>query len=175
MKNWKVIGDNYHTAKPANSPNGQIDEMLNPDGQVNPHWHAFMQALDTLGLAEMKTRDEEVKRLLRENGVTYVLHGEQQGHRPWELDPIPFIISNTDWQTISDGLTQRAELLNLILMDLYGDRTLIKEGVIPPEVVYAHSGFLRACVGLAPSGFPFLLKLCRRLGARTGRQYMDTQ
>ena len=157
MKNWKVIGDNYHTAKSAQSPNEQIDEMLNPDGQVNPHWHAFMQALDTLGLTEMASRDEEVKRLLRENGVTYVSHGERQGHRPWELDPIPFIISNTDWQTISDGLTQRAELLNRILIDLYGERTLIKEGVIPPEVVYAHSGFLRACVGLAPSGFPFLL------------------
>ena len=165
MENWKVIGDRYNTDKSvdvpyqrtSNVPNEQIDEMLNRNGQVNPHWHAFMQALDTLGLAEMGSRDEEVKRLLRENGVTYVLHGERQGHRPWELDPIPFIISNTDWQTISDGLTQRAELLNRILMDLYGDRTLIKEGVIPPEVVYAHAGFLRACVGLVPSGFPFLL------------------
>ncbi|MYC77562.1 circularly permuted type 2 ATP-grasp protein [Candidatus Poribacteria bacterium] len=136
---------------------GQIDEMLNRDGQINPHWHTFMQALNTLGLAEIESLDKEVQRLLRENGVTYVLHGERQGHRPWELDPIPFIISNTDWQTISDGLTQRAELLNLILTDLYGERTLIKEGVIPPEVIYAHGGFLRACVGLVPSEFPFLL------------------
>jgi len=172
MKNWKVIDVSYNTAvgggcnpdsislthgRISNTPDGQIDEMLNRDGQVNPHWHPFMQVLDTLGLAEMESRDKEVKRLLRENGVTYMLHGERQGHRPWELDPIPFIISNTDWQTISDGLKQRAELLNLILMDLYGERTLIEDGVIPPEVVYAHAGFLRACVGLAPSGFPFLL------------------
>ena len=165
MENWKVIGDSYNTIKSADLPNGrtsdvlgeQIDEMLNRDGQINPHWQTFMQVLDTLGLAEMESLDKEVQRLLRENGVTYVLHGERQGHRPWELDPIPFIISNTDWQTISDGLTQRAELLNLILMDLYGERTLIKDGLIPPEVVYAHAGFLRACVGLAPSEFPFLL------------------
>ena len=172
MENWKVIDDSYNAAvgrgcnpdsynapygPTSTSPSGQMDEMLNPDGQVNPHWHAFMQALDLLGLTEMESRDEEVKRLLRENGVTYVLHGEQQGHRPWELDPIPFIISNADWQTISDGLIQRAELLNLILTDLYGERTLIKDGIIPPEVVYAHAGFLRACVGLAPSEFPFLL------------------
>ena len=141
----------------SNVPGGQIDEMLNRDGHIHPHWHTFMQALDTLGLAEIESLDKEVQRLLRENGVTYVLHGEQQGHRPWELDPIPFIISNTDWQTISDGLTQRAELLNLILTDLYGERTLIKDGVIPPEVVYTHGGFLRACVGLVPSEFPFLL------------------
>ena len=167
-----MIDDSYNTAvggvcnpdsfslshgRTSDVSSGQIDEMLNRDGQVNPHWHPFMQVLDTLGLAEMESRDKEVKRLLRENGVTYMLHGERQGHRPWELDPIPFIISNTDWQTISDGLTQRAELLNLILMDLYGERTLIKDGVIPPEVVYAHTGFLRACVGLAPSEFPFLL------------------
>ena len=138
-------------------PGGQIDEMLNRDGHINPHWHTFMQALDALGLAEIESLDKEVQRLLRENGVTYVWHGERQGHRPWELDPIPFIISNTDWQTISDGLIQRAELLNLILTDLYGERTLIKDGAIPPEVVYAHAGFLRVCVGLAPSGFPFLL------------------
>ena len=172
MENWKSTDDSYNTAvgeacnpdffslpygRTSDIPAGQIDEMLNRDGRINPHWHAFMQALDTLGLAEMESRDKEVKRLLRENGVTYVLHGEQQGHRPWELDPIPFIISNTDWQTISGGLTQRAELLNLILTDLYGERTLIKDGVIPPEVVYAHAGFLRACVGLAPSGFPLLL------------------
>ena len=154
----KVIGDNYYTAISANSPHGeQIDEMLGRNQQVNPHWSRFMQALNTLGLAEMDARHKEVQRLLRENGVTYVVHGEQHGHRPWELDPIPLIISDTDWDIISAGLTQRAELLNLILTDLYGERRLIKDGLIPPEVVYAHAGFLRACVGLIPSGCPFLL------------------
>ena len=131
--------------------------MLSRDRQINPHWYDFMKALDTLGLAEMESRHQEVQRLLRENGVTYVVHGEQQEHRPWELDPIPLIISNTEWETISAGLTQRAKLLNLILTDLYGERRLIKEGLIPPEAVYAHAGFLRACVGLIPSECPFLM------------------
>ena len=149
----KVIDDSYH----ALIADKQIDEMLSRDREINPHWHAFMQALDTLGLAEMESRHKEIQRLLRENGVTYVVHGEQQGHRPWELDPIPLIISNADWETISAGLTQRAKLLNLILTDLYGERRLIKDGLIPPEVVYAHAGFLRACVGLIPHGSPFLL------------------
>ena len=154
----KVIGDNYYATISANSPHGeQIDEMLGQDQQVNPHWSSFMQALNSLGLAEMASRHQEVQRLLRENGVTYVVHGEQHGHRPWELDPIPLIISNTDWEVISTGLTQRAELLNLILTDLYGERRLIKDGLIPPELVYSHGGFLRACAGLIPSGFPFLL------------------
>ena len=163
--NSKVVGDSYSTSKFANVPHGrQIDEMLNRDRQINPHWHSFIQALDTLGLPEMESRHEEVQRLLRENGVTYVVHGEQQGHRPWELDPIPLIISNTDWDAISAGLTQRAELLNLILTDLYGERRLIKDGLIPPEVVYAHASFLHACVGLTPPGFPYLLNYAADLG-----------
>ncbi len=156
-KHWQVIGDSYYTAISANSPHGeQMDEMLGQDQQINPHWSSFMQALNTLGLTEMEARHQEVQRLLRENGVTYVVHGEQHGHRPWELDPIPLIISNTDWAAISAGLTQRAELLNLILIDLYGERRLIKDGLIPPEVVYTHAGFLRPCAGLIPSRFPFL-------------------
>ncbi len=157
-RDWKVIGDSYYAAISANSPHGeQTDEMLGRDQRINPHWLSFMQALNTLGLAEMESRHQEVQRLLRENGVTYVVHGEQHGHRPWELDPIPLIISSTDWEAISAGLTQRAELLNLILIDLYGERRLIKDGLIPPEVVYTHAGFLRPCSGLIPSGFPFLL------------------
>ena len=107
MDNWKVIGDSYNAAvgevhnpgsmrlpygRTSDFPAGQIDEMLNGDGHINPHWRAFMQALDTLGLAEMATRDEEVKRLLRENGVTYVLHGEQQGIVHGNL--IPFRLSS---------------------------------------------------------------------------------
>ena len=170
-KNWKTIGDNYHAAKFSDPPHDQqIDEMLSPDRQINPHWHDFMKALDTLGLAEMESRHKEVQRLLRENGVTYVVHGEQQGHRPWELDPIPLIISKADWETISDGLTQRAELLNLILMDLYGERRLIKDGLIPPEVIYAHAGFLRTCVGITPTEPRFLVNYAADLARGTGRQ-----
>ena len=89
------------------------------------------------------------------------------------MDPIPLIISKADWDAISAGLTQRAELLNLILTDLYGERSLIKDGLIPPEVVYAHAGFLRACVGLTPPGFPFLLNYAADLArGQDGRMWV---
>ena len=171
--------DNYSTRllyeQTSNVLGEQIDEMLNRNGQVNLHWHAFMQILDTLGLAEMESRDKEVRRLLRENGVTYVLHGERQGHRPWELDPIPLIISNADWQAISDGLTQRAELLNLVLTDLYGE-THLNQGWFDT----AGSGLCacrfftcmcRTCTVWVPISF----ELCRGFGAWTGWQHNNTR
>ena len=50
-----------------------------------------------------------------------------------------------EWKTIEKGLQQRSEVLNLLLKDIYGKRELIKKGIIPYEVIFAHKGFLRAC------------------------------
>ncbi len=145
---YTVIDENYRLTK-SRSGDASDDELVASNGQVHAHWQAFIAALETLGLEEMEARHQQLRRLLRENGVTYVVHGEEQGHRPWELDPIPLIFSSAEWEKIAAGLTQRAELLNLVLTDVYGERRLIKEGVLPPEVVYAHAGFLRECDGIA--------------------------
>ena len=145
---YTVIDENYRLTE-SRTGDASDDEMFDGIGQVHAHWQAFIAALQTLGLEEMETRHQELRRLLRENGVTYVVHGEERGHRPWELDPIPLIFSSAEWEKIATGLTQRAELLNRVLMDMYGERRLIKEGVLPPEVVYAHAGFLRECDGIA--------------------------
>ena len=150
---YTVIDENYRLTK-SRSGDASDDELVASNGQVHAHWQAFIAALETLGLEEMEARHQQLRRLLRENGVTYVVHGEEQGHRPWELDPIPLIFSSTEWEKIAAGLTQRAELLNLVLTDVYGERRLIKEGVLPPEVVYAHAGFLRECDGIAIGGAP---------------------
>ncbi|MCY4403876.1 MAG: circularly permuted type 2 ATP-grasp protein [Candidatus Poribacteria bacterium] len=139
----EIIKDGY--ANQVLSDSRIFDEMLDKSGDINSHWFPFIKVLNRLGLQEMVTRHQDAARLLRENGVTYVVHGEQQGHRPWELDIIPYIISEPDWNLISSGLLQRASLLNLILKDLYGEQRLIKDGLIPPEVIYAHAGFLRPC------------------------------
>ena len=65
--------------------------------------------------------------------------------RPWQLDPVPLLISGSEWYGIETGLLQRAELLNHILADLYGPRELIRKGLLPLELIYSHGGFLRAC------------------------------
>ena len=132
---------------------GAYDEMRAADGSVYPHWSYFMRALQGLGLGELQQRQREARRLLRENGVTYNIYGDPFGlHRPWELDPIPLLIGSEEWAGIESGLTQRAELLNLILNDIYGPRELIKKGLLPLEVIYAHEGFLRPCDKLRPVG-----------------------
>ncbi len=129
------------------------DEMYAGEGQLLPHWQALMQELDQLGRDGLEHRRQEAQRLLRENGVTFNIYDGLRGaSRPWQLDPIPLFISADEWSEIEAGLVQRAELLNLVLADIYGEQKLLKEGLLPPALIFAHAGFQRSCVGIRPPG-----------------------
>jgi len=130
-----------------------FDEVLGEDGRLRPHWETFFQSYCQLGNEEIAGRNEDMMRLLKENGVTYNMYGDPSGlNRPWKLDIIPFLISREEWPAIESGLLQRAELLNLLLQDIYGERRLIRNGILPAELVYNHAGFLRECSGIRYPG-----------------------
>ncbi|HEX9549321.1 MAG TPA: circularly permuted type 2 ATP-grasp protein [Acidimicrobiales bacterium] len=127
-------------------PPGAFDEMVGHDGRPRDHWGRIGQALDGLGLPELWRRWAEAARLLDDDGVTYNVYGGQHGaRRRWALDPVPLLVTSDEWASIESGVIQRAELLNLLLADLYGPRDLIRRGLLPPELIYSHSGFLRSC------------------------------
>src|SRR5262245_6514503 len=131
------------------------DECFVPDGGVRPHWAYVMRALEALGPIELEQRWREARRMLREHGVTYNVYDDhaQASERAWALDPIPVLIPSAEWQAIEQALIQRAELLELILADLYGAHSLVRRGLLPPEVVYAHAGFAPPCSSVpAPGG-----------------------
>ncbi len=133
-------------ATAAYSSGSSYDEMWDANGRVRPHWQSFMKAFDALGGEALEKYRNDAKRMFRENGVSYNVFGDPHGHqRGWELDPIPLVISSKDWAEIEAGLVQRAELMNLILTDVYGPRKLIQHGLLPAELVYGHEGYLRAC------------------------------
>jgi len=132
---------------------GTYDEMSAAPAAVRPQWRYLMEAIDALGTQELGARRAEVHRLLRENGVTYNVYGDPQSTpRLWPLDPLPVLYTSTEWSAIEQGLIQRAEVLDLALADIYGPRRLLRRGLIPPELVYAHPGFLRACAGVPSLG-----------------------
>ncbi|ALG69493.2 circularly permuted type 2 ATP-grasp protein [Beggiatoa leptomitoformis] len=129
---------------------GSYDEMCAGTKQIRPHWQYLMNSLHAMGHDELERRWQEGRRLLRDNGVTYNVYGDPQGlDRPWQLDPIPHLISSEEWGHIERGLIQRAELMSLLLADLYGARDTIRKGLLPVELVASHPGFLRAIVGVS--------------------------
>lgn len=129
------------------------DEMVTGDGHVRAHWQGFISsgASDSASLEE---RWDAGRRLLFQNGVTYHAYADPQGvERPWPLDPIPLLLPQSEWQMIAEGLRQRARLLDRALVDLYGEQTLLHDGVLPAGLVLGDPGFLRACHGVTlPTG-----------------------
>jgi len=114
-------------------------------------------ALRRMGLPEFSRRWEFGQHLLRANGVTYNVYSDPQGSaRPWPMDLVPLAIDGQEWARIERAVIQRATLLNALLADLYGSHRLVRDGHVPPELVFDNPGFLRACHGIVPMGGVYL-------------------
>ncbi|MDY6890260.1 MAG: circularly permuted type 2 ATP-grasp protein [Pseudomonadota bacterium] len=131
---------------------GRYDEAVGADNRIRPHWHYVLDALAQLGVDDLQSRQQKAQRILRDDGANYQMVGQPQNNRVWGLDPIPLLIDGEQWSGIEAGLSERAELFDLILRDLYGPRELIRHRILPPELILAHAGFLRACHGLSMPG-----------------------
>jgi len=128
---------------------GVYDEMGSASGALRAHCEMFANSLESLGRDELAARWERARRSIRDNGVTYNVYRDPQGmDRPWELDMIPLLLAPSEWNHMEAALVQRARLLNLILADVYGPQRLIREGLLPPSLLFANPGFLRPCHGI---------------------------
>src|SRR4051812_34471671 len=119
------------------------DELMDKHGNVRPHYASWINSLDA---DELNRRSEMSKLLIQEQGITYHVYSDPRGtERPWQLDPIPFIVAPEEWRAIETGLIQRATLLNTILADCYGPQELIRSRWLSPALVFAQPDFLRPC------------------------------
>lgn len=139
-----MMFDNYRSSS--------YDEMVDSHGNIREHWKVLKKNLETLGLEQLVSKRQEIDWKLEDNGVTYNVYNDPNGmSRPWTLDPIPLIVEEKDWKEIEKGVEQRAKLINLIFKDIYGEQRILKENIIPTEVIYSHNGFLREMHGLFDS------------------------
>ena len=119
----------------------RYDEFVDADGALRPAWKALAAHALSLTAGDLQRVDGEIARFLADDGVSY-LRGDS-GPQPWQLDPVPFVFDPAAWAPLEVGLAQRAELLNALLVDLYGAQNLLREGIVPSAVVFGHSGFTR--------------------------------
>ena len=153
---------------------GCYDEMVDGAGAPRPHWAHLAEAFAELGVGELLRRQEEATRLLDQDGVIY--HAYRESPRPgrrWLLDPMPTVVSSREWESIETGVIERAELLNLVLEDLYGPRDLLRRRLLPPEVVFGHAGFLRQCDQIRLPGTQQLFSYAADIGRdEDGRSFV---
>ncbi len=131
-------------------PDG-FDELLDGEGGVRPVWRPFADAFARLSEADLTRRAARGEQYLHDAGVFFRRHGAAGGGgRTWPFSPVPLILHERDWRDLADGLVRRAELLEAVAADFYGENRLVAEGLLPAGLVAASPAWLRPLVGLLP-------------------------
>jgi uncharacterized circularly permuted ATP-grasp superfamily protein/uncharacterized alpha-E superfamily protein len=133
---------------------GIPDEYIGENGP-RPVWTRFFDAFGSLAPADIERRFGAADRHLKEAGVTYRAPGES-ADRHWSLSHLPLLIGEQDWQQLSAGIAQRAQLLERVLRDIYGEGKLIADGAIPAAAIAGSSEYLRPICGIKPPGGRYL-------------------
>lgn len=136
------------------SPRTPYHEFYSDDFTPRRHYRPLWDHIKATGNNTLQTKAHESLLALQAEGVTFTVYGESEEgiERIWPLDLIPRIITAAEWSRIEAGLKQRVKALNLFLGDLYGEQRIIRDGLIPPELIYQGRDFRREVVGVVPPG-----------------------
>jgi uncharacterized circularly permuted ATP-grasp superfamily protein/uncharacterized alpha-E superfamily protein len=150
-------------------PEAGYDEFVDQAGDIRPAWAELADAVGERGRAGLERLRSVVRELVDNDGITYIRidhNGEAvtNGLAPpargggtaepgaWWLDGLPLLISAADWGVLEAGLIQRSRLLDAVLTDVYGPQRSITTGVLPPELLFGHPGYLRVARGIEIPG-----------------------
>ena len=138
------------------------DEFVDAAGNVRPAWQELAECVGERGRVGLDQLRSIVRGLVDNDGITYievdrngdaVTNGDGTAEPgPWHLDALPLVLSASDWDALESGLVQRSRLLDAVLTDLYGPRQAVTSGVLPPQLLFAHPGYVRAACGIDVPG-----------------------
>jgi uncharacterized circularly permuted ATP-grasp superfamily protein len=142
----------FQSGPPGNKPRTPYHEFYADDFSPREHYRLLWEHIRATGNNALEAKAHESQLALQAEGVTFTVYGESEEgiERIWPFDLIPRIITAAEWSKIESGLKQRVKALNLFLGDLYGEQRIIKDGVIPPELIYQGRDFRREIVGIVP-------------------------
>src|ERR1700755_599326 len=124
------------------------DEMFSALGMPRESYEALHATLQPLSSAELGVRAEVLARAFLDQGITFALKGVE---RPFPMDIVPRIISAAQWQRVESGVAQRVRALEAFLAYVYGDGTVLNDGVVPRHTVVTSANFVREAAGVNPA------------------------
>lgn len=130
---------------------GTPDEMFDEGGEPRPACRGLAEALRRWSAADYEERQERADLALLSAGITFNVYSEEQGtERIFPFSLIPRVVDAAEWRTIDAGLRQRLAALNRFLLDLYGEQRILKEKIVPAEVVLGSPGYRPEMEGFRP-------------------------
>ena len=136
--------DGYNT-------DGFYDEMFAPDGSARSAVQMLVERIESFPEGELNRRQIAAEHALLRMGITFNVYADEQGvEKIFPFDLIPRIIDASEWKWIERGLKQRIHALNLFIDDVYHDQKILKDGIVPADVVLSSERYLQPCIGLDP-------------------------
>ncbi len=128
-----------------------FDEMFAPDGRPRPSGARFVERLETLSDGSLQQRQKAAELSLRNMGITFNVYGHGAGtEKIWPFDLLPRIIDEKEWAMVERGLQQRIRALNLFIDDVYNERKIFKDRVVPESLVRSSKTLRQPCMGFGP-------------------------
>ncbi len=125
------------------------DEMFAAPGRLRPHCELLLQHFTALPLEELQRRKQVADLSFLNQGITFTVYGREEGtEKIFPYDLLPRLITAAEWAKVEQGLTQRITALNLFLKDIYNEGRILRDGVVPREIVYSCKQYRRQMVGL---------------------------
>ena len=144
---------------------GVADELMRRDGTLREVWKPLIEFLSRQSPDTLAARFASGDQYLHDTGVYFrQLQGQSSAERDWPLSHIPVMIDAKEWEVLSAGIAQRADLLERIMADLYGEGTLVQNRVLPADLVARNPEWLRPLVGTKPRSGHFLHFLAFEIG-----------
>ena len=132
-------------------PGEFYDELFEGIGRPRRGSALLLRKFASLPDGELRKRQQAAERVILNMGMTFGVYGGDEGHEQiFPFDIVPRIVEAPDWTLIDTGLRQRLRALNLFIDDVYHEQKILKDNVIPSELIYSSKGFLKACWGLNP-------------------------
>ena len=140
----KIDWNNYQVG-------GFYDELIDQNGVPRPMSRELVSYLGKLSDRQLKSRQAAADRAIIEMGITFTVYSEGENiDRAWPLDIIPRVIEAGEWDHVEAGLKQRLTALNLFINDVYHDQAIMREGVVPSEILLSSKDYLSQCQGINP-------------------------
>lgn len=130
---------------------GFFDELFAADGIPHQNVKELITHLNSLSIKDLKRKQRAAELSLYQHGITFSVYGNKQGtEKIFPFDLIPRVITANEWETLEKGLIQRVHALNLFIHDIYNRKLILKNKVIPSELILQSEGYLKQCIGLIP-------------------------
>jgi uncharacterized circularly permuted ATP-grasp superfamily protein len=123
---------------------GVWDEMYGADSRVRDHYHKVIEYISGESSDDLNKKEELAKRLFMSQGITFTVYNSGEGiEKIFPFDIIPRIITAPEWAFIERGIKQRLTALNHFLKDIYHNQFIVKDGIVPIDIIYSCPHFLR--------------------------------